>query len=560
MKFYHHRIYFLIGLLLLVLAGVLAGNNWNASSIQQASHHPKKSSQQLSMIAQASSKRKLSTALNPQSAKTDFIRPWSLSLMPAPLDHPSADELREFPGARVVAADEVSGPGANETIRVRILQTHFKYPAIRTEEVIDHSSGNVVTREEMVADHLLVTLGEGEDPQNFLKKWSSSATSITRVTADAPLYILTLKSSSLSALPEAMDALAPAGDDLKAATPDFIVHGCLTPNDPGVSNWNWMFEPAKYQWGLFKIDAPNAWNVRTSASSVVVAIVDSGIRYTHQDLKANIWHDPTVTNGTICGTNAYAGNNDPMDDDGHGTFCAGIIGAVGNNHIGMAGLAWKVQLMSCKALDADNSGAMSDIISCIYYACDHGANIINFSIFLFENAALQAFQYAHDKKVIVVAAAANNSNNNDFCPEYPSSYRIASPVNPALDNIVGVAATTEDDQLAYFSNYGTNTVPSLNSVPIAAPGVNVYSTWANSDSSYNDGSITSNSGTSASAPFVTGALALMMAQFPNDSYQQLIDRLLTTADKVPALVGKVGYGRLNLAKALGYTSPRRSLL
>ncbi|MFI0347615.1 MAG: S8 family peptidase [Chthoniobacterales bacterium] len=543
MKLPRHRIYFLAGLLLLVLAALLAGDSWNTSSIKQASFSLKKPSQQLSLVAQqqlGKIKKKSANLVQKreQSTKADFIR--LHSSLPAPLNALSAEELHEFPGGRVVEVAEVPGPDLNETTRVRILQTQFKYPAIRTEEVIDKTTGDLLAREEMIADHLLVTLKSEEDPEKFLKNFGPSAKAMIRVTSDAPLYRLELSSATASSLPEAMNAIASAGDATVASEPDFIVHGCAIPNDPAMQPYR--FFETNYQWGLYKIDAPKAWNVRTSAPSVIVAVVDCGIRYTHEDLAANMWHNPAPTNNDIYGWNAYANTGDPMDHYGHGTFCAGIIGAVGNNGLGITGVAQKVQLMACKyGADISNLGVNSDVIVSVDYACDHGANIISCSFASpnyafstnYTDSIFSSFQRAHDKGVIVVAAVANNSQDCSLYPMYPANY--------PLDNIVSVAATTKNDTIASFSNYGTN-------VAIAAPGVSIYSTWADSDSSYAIGD-----GTSAAAPYVAGSLALMMAQFPKETYQELIARLYATADNVPALRGKVEHGRLNLAKALGYT-------
>ncbi|HLB33692.1 MAG TPA: S8 family peptidase [Chthoniobacterales bacterium] len=309
------------------------------------------------------------------------------------------------------------------------------------------------------------------------------------------------------------------------------------PNDPNIT----------MQWGIFQQDddlaftkephygmgAMNAWRLRTSAASIIVAIIDSGIRYTHEDLKDNMWHNPSPTNEDIYGWNASANNGDPMDDSGHGTHCAGTIGAVGNNGIGISGVAWKVQLMACKLFDSHGNGTTDDAIACIDYARNHGARIINASWTQPEasQCLLDAITRARDEGIILVTASGNNSRNNDIFPIYPACY--------PLDNIITVTATARTGDLAYFSNYGPQ------SVLLTAPGMNIYSTYFTNDSSY----ITL-SGTSMAAPYVTGALALLAAQFPNQSYSTLIAQLLATTDLDPKLSKKVKTGRLNLARAL----------
>lgn len=233
----------------------------------------------------------------------------------APLHQPSEEELREFPGATVVEASEKEGPKPGQKIQLRLLKTHFKYPLIRTKEIVDVDKNSVVSREEMAADHLLVTLPTGEDPQAFLKRFGSQAISMVRVTQDAPLYLLYLASSSLNALPQALARAAVVNKGISEA--DVMIHACKVSNDPDL----------QYQWSLLKsfnklnqrylpgfgyvntggshncsgIDAIDAWDIRTDASSIVVAVVDSGIRYTHEDLAANIWCNPAPTFGDIHG-------------------------------------------------------------------------------------------------------------------------------------------------------------------------------------------------------------------------------------------------------------------
>ncbi|MEI6416686.1 MAG: S8 family peptidase [Verrucomicrobiota bacterium] len=496
-----------------------------------------------------------------------------IPLEPSPVNKPSAEELREFPGAIVAEASETEGPEPGQKTRLRILKTHFKYPNIRTEEIIDTQNNFVVLRQEMAADHFLVTLAPGEDPQTFFNSLGNQVTSMERVTDNAPLYRVDLaETASLDALPATLQSSTQA--TAGTGEPDGIVHTSSIPNDSLFSN----------QWGLYKfldfryfgggrntiptygIDAFDAWNVRTDASSVIVAVIDSGIRYTHEDLAANMWNnrDPKTANN-FHGWNAHANNNDPMDDNGHGTMCAGIIGSSGNNGIGACGVAWKVQLMACKFLDSQGAGTLGDEIVCIDYAIDHGAKIINcsFGSYDWNFAGHDSFQRAQKQGVIAVCAAGNDGKNADTDPFYPARY--------SLDNIVSVAAqaiypqaeiaSADAPDLASFSNYGAH------SVDLAAPGESIFSTYGgpipNPDSGFigrtgstPDSAYAYMNGTSAAAPFVTGTLALMTAQFPKKSYNNLIARLLATTDKVPSLQKKlISGGRLNVANALGYVAP-----
>jgi len=329
------------------------------------------------------------------------------------------------------------------------------------------------------------------------------------------------------------------------AEPDFIGHtAATTPNDPGYTNGTlWGLNNYGQNGGTTNadIDAPEAWDVLTSASNIVVAVLDTGVRYTHEDLAANMWVNP---NDGSHGWNALAGNNDPSDDSftGHGTLVAGVLGAVGNNGKGVVGVAWQVQIMACKCFNSMRNGSVSDVITCIDYAQTNGARIINASWGFGTNyfgtnivvllALSNAIYSARSDGIILVAAAGNSTTDIDLTPTYPQCY--------GLDNVVTVAYTTRNDVLAAPSNYG------VTNVHLAAPGEEIYSTWAPMDNSYSMGS-----GSSFAAPYVTGALALMLAKYPTNSYQEIISRLLSATDPLPSLAGKcVTGGRLNLRKAL----------
>lgn len=480
-----------------------------------------------------------------QVAPTTALAPVHL---PAPLHQPSEEELREFPGATVVEASETEGPKTGQKIQIRLLKTHFKYPLIRTKEVVDASKNEVVSRQEMVATHFLVTLPRAENPNIFLKKMGPLVTSMVRVTQDAPLYRANLTASSLGALPQALQQAAAVTKGVSES--DFIGHACNTPNDlnfsgyPGSLRKNNFNTTADLDNQPSNIDAIKAWSLRDFAPSIIVAVVDTGIRYTHEDLAANMWHNPAPSEaGDIYGWNAYGNNGDPNDGYGHGTHCAGIIGAVGDNGIGISGVAWKVQLMACRWLDDNASGVESDAIVALDYARNHGAKILNCSWWLFSSQALfDALDRTRTAGMVVVVSAGNFTfNNDDFLNQDAKVY----PAGCQLDNIVSVAATDWTDQLASFSSYGSQTVH------LAAPGVNIYSTYNSSDSSY-----TCMSGTSMAAPHVAGALALMMQQSPNLSYQELISILLNSTDKLPVLAGKtISGGRLNVDSALAKLFP-----
>jgi subtilisin family serine protease len=320
------------------------------------------------------------------------------------------------------------------------------------------------------------------------------------------------------------------------AEPDFRVRlDSVYANDPSfLDGTQWGLNNAGQDGGLANadIDAPEAWSALTSASNVIVAIVDSGIRYTHEDLAGNLWTNPQ--DGSH-GINALAGSTNVMDDNGHGTRVAGVIGAVGNNGVGVVGVAWRVQLMACKFVDQSGLGSISDVLVCLDFARTNGAHIVNTSWGLdeFSLSLSNAIAALRAAGILVVAAAGNDAGDIDLFPHYPASYD--------LDNLIAVTATARHDELYPLSNLG------LVSVDLAAPGDEIYSSDFQSDSSY-----VFDQGTSMAAACVSGAAALLHAAHPADTPAQIIGRLLTAVDPLTSLIGGcVSGGRLNLRKALG---------
>lgn len=321
------------------------------------------------------------------------------------------------------------------------------------------------------------------------------------------------------------------------AEPDYLVHASATPNDPRFLDGTlWGLHNTGQAGGVpdADIDAPEAWELHASAHHIVAAVLDTGVRLTHEDLAANLWAHPA--DGTH-GYNAIADNHDPTDDNGHGTLVAGLLGAVGNNGKGMVGVAWQVRLMALKCLDGQGNGSDSALIACLEFARTNGAHIINASLDspAFSQALSNAVQRASEDGVILVASCGNNTANVDLSPRYPACY--------AISNIVSVAYTTRSDALGSLSNYGAT------NVDLAAPGAAMYSTFFASDSSYLGN--TALAGSSLAAPFVSGAAALLRARYPFDSAAQTVDRILRTTDPLPGLANRcVTGGRLNLRRAL----------
>ncbi len=330
--------------------------------------------------------------------------------------------------------------------------------------------------------------------------------------------------------------------------PDYIRRAANVPNDPMFGN----------QWGLNNtglnaggggiagadIHAEAGWTTRSGAAGVVVGMLDSGALLSHQDLAANLWVNPnpyttasfasTSETDSLNGLNAVARTGPPADDVGHGTVTSGVVGAVGNNGLGVSGVAWSVQLMELKFIASTGEGSTAAELPCIDYAIAHGVSVINASFGSqgASQAEMDAIQAAGKAGIVFVCAAGNSAENIDISPFFPADY--------PLDNIISVGASDNRDLPSYFSNYGSG------SVEVFAPGENILSTSYTGTSSY-----AYESGTSLAAPFVTGAVALLRAQFPGDTYRETINRILNGADPVPGLAGKAQTGgRLDLANSL----------
>ncbi len=326
--------------------------------------------------------------------------------------------------------------------------------------------------------------------------------------------------------------------DVVQATPDFAITAQALPNDPSFGSL-WGLSNNGSQGGIVTADisADQAWDYGTS-TTVVTAVIDTGVDYRHQDLAANIWSNSheIAGNGIDDDRNGYVddtrgwdfanNDNDPMDDNGHGTHVAGTIGAVGNNGVGVTGVAWSALIMPLKFLDKSGSGALSSAIEAINYARVNGAKVINASWGGggFSSALQSAITQYQNAGGIFVAAAGNENSNNVTVPSYPANY----------PGVISVGASTRSDTLASFSNFGTN-------VQIVAPGQSILSTLPGN--AY--GTL---SGTSMATPHVAGAIALLWGQNPTRTAAQITDAIFANTDNV--LRGTQSkYGRLNLGKA-----------
>ncbi len=298
------------------------------------------------------------------------------------------------------------------------------------------------------------------------------------------------------------------------------------------------------------MDTKEAWDIEEGNQNVIIAVLDTGIDYTHEDLKNNMYQGNPKHGYDFAGDNDGNNDDDPMPDTPydknghyHGTHVAGIIGAVGNNHKGISGVAQRVSLMALKVFRPNGYGYNSDILEALDYVAkkvDEGENIVAINASFGGSGGNQndsinkAIKKLGQKGVIFCAAAGNDNKNIDNSPVYPASYD--------ANNIIAVAASDQDDNLASFSNYGKK------SVDIAAPGKNILSAYPQNKYAYMDG-------TSMATPNITGLVALLASKYPSDSIEDIKNKILKNVDKLPSLKGKVSsQGRANAYKALTNSS------
>ncbi len=335
------------------------------------------------------------------------------------------------------------------------------------------------------------------------------------------------------------DAISRYKDDpsIEYIEPNYVVHAIdKIPNDPFFTQL----------WGMQKISAPAAWD-RTTGTNIVIGVLDTGVDPNHEDLSTNIWTNPGEVAGNgidddgngyiddVYGWDFFNNDNNPYDDNGHGTHVSGTIAAIGNNGKGVVGVCWSAKIMALKFLSAGGSGYTDGAISAVEYATMMNARLTSNSWGGggYSQGLYDAIQAAGNAGVLFVAAAGNSSMNTDINPNYPSCYD--------LGNIISVASTTSDDQMSSFSNYG------LLTVDLGAPGSNIYSTLpGNNYGSY--------SGTSMATPHVAGVAGLVLSLNSHLGGSDVKNIILSSVDPISALAGKtVTGGRLNAFQALQNT-------
>jgi len=306
--------------------------------------------------------------------------------------------------------------------------------------------------------------------------------------------------------------------------PNCKVELTITPNDP---LW-------PYQWGPKKIKAHLAWDTEVGDPSVLVAVIDTGIDYTHEDLADNY---------VALGYDWVNDDENPMDDHGHGTHCAGIIAAVLNNEKGIAGLA-QVKIMAEKVLSSGGWGYWDWLAEGIIHAVNSGADVLSMSLGgpFYSKLVHDAIKYASNSGVITIAAAGNDHTSRKI---YPAGY----------DEVIAVSATDKNDNLAYFSNYG-------GWIELSAPGVDILSTVSEVHHPYFEYPYSNASGTSMACPHVAGVAALALSRFPDKPAIWIREWLRYTVDDLGDTGFDIyyGYGRVNAQNAVEMSPPEHDII
>ena len=399
-----------------------------------------------------------------------------------------------------------------------------------------------------------------------------------------PTTYLIRYSSSMTAREAA--ALYAKDPHVEWAEPNYKAEAWMTPDDPYFSTTGSWGQGYRDMWGLMKVRSEEAWDITTGDSNVVVAVVDTGIDYDHPDLSANVWMNEAERDGEegvdddgngyvddVYGWDFHNEDADPLDDNGHGTHCAGTIAAMGNNGIGVVGVAWTSRVMGVKALSASGTGASASLAQAVVYAADNGARVLSLSWGLRAHPQVirDAVEYAHEAGCIVVAAAGNDGED-------------VVDYSPAGENrVIAVASTDRYDERSTFSNTGAG-------IDVAAPGgdsgdmystptgqhyyVNILSLRADDTDmylgapNYTPGEFVvgdyyyRSRGTSMACPHVAGLAALILSVHPSFLNEQVRQSLHPGRDQSweDRWDSKLGFGRIDAYESLGVAGPSVALV
>lgn len=433
------------------------------------------------------------------------------------------------------------GSGWKQTLIIEVTQGHRWLRVENNFEWNDTENDyTLVASTSAVADEILVKLDDQKKLQLAIELSEGKQFEIAERLSNSGWHRVILKNfDRVSDLPKALRFFRKEASEKILAEPDYIVRRTDTlPND--------NFILAQYYLNSeVGINARAGWDKQSDASNIKVAVIDSGIQTDHEDLKDNLWENPNEqldgidndNNGYVddtYGVDVIESLGNPSDESGHGTQVSGLIGAEGNNGIGIAGVAWKVQLMVVRFLNGEGVGTISDALKGIQYAIDNEADILNLS--WGGSGRSQALEdlliQCNEEGILCVTSAGNSGVNIDSNSVYPASFN--------LPNLITVGATDDFLNRSAFSNWGPN------SVDIMAPGNRLLSTHIYADSKYFEFT-----GTSASAPLVAGVAALVKARFGDESPQSIKSRILLSARLYNQLAGITATGGIvDLSRAL----------
>jgi hypothetical protein len=420
-----------------------------------------------------------------------------------------------------------------------LFKTNNKVQANRVMDELVRATGAVHV------EYVIPALPQSSNPDAMLRqlKAKSAPTTLEEVSAifskhglDRTVVVRLDRNVDVPRL--AADLMRRYPDVIEFAEPNYLHRLDRVPNDSRY----------RQQWHLPKVGAPAAWDVTTGSSTVVVGVIDSGMNR-HADLDAKRFINPGEIAGNgidddgnrfvddVSGWDFVNGDNEPDDEAGHGTYTAGLAASATNNVLDIAGMGWDSLLLPLKAGGEDGTLSTSAIVRATTYAitlAPRGVRVLNMSFGGGGRGQINSIRAANDAGIVVVASSGNGGDdfvgdNVDAGGHFPSGHEVET------DNVIGVAATTRNDALATFSNYGL-------SVGVAAPGVGILSTAARGGTETADG-------TSASAPIVAGIAALIYARFPDITPLEVRARIEGNVDRVPSLNDNIlSGGRVNASK------------
>lgn len=446
----------------------------------------------------------------------------------------------------------------DEVERISLVKGGGSFPYHRIRETLRYDPYRQrylpIRQSMVVADHILVKLkaDQGEEALDELNRRFGTHT--VRSMGFANKYMVGLPDVTLDGISEYSRLFAEETGMVEQVQPDTIVGLSAIPNDP-----NWL-----PQWDKRRVDAPEVWDYNTGSTNIIVAVIDSGVDLDHSDLASQIWHNPgeagaLSTNGVDDDANGYIDDwigwdfgqddNDPDDNgdgvlyvNGHGTRCAGILGAVGNNSNYIAGFCWNITIMALKPFEYfseyhEMRAYCSKLEAAMVYAADNGARVTSNSYGSWdcEDSSYDGVAYQNERGVLFVASAGNGTDDTDFAPNWPASID--------LPNVISVGSSTTPEGRSSFSNYGAE------SVDLFAPGSKIPCTLP-------DDKYTIAAGTSMACPQVAGAVALLYSINPYLSSSACRQAILEGVDVFPDYEGYcVSGGRLNIFSSLKLLFP-----